>query len=726
MLDADKPIIKSAQDRLGRTMFAKYLARCILDHVNPESLVIGLQGGWGTGKTSLINLILEELRYAASNMFDNEKPIILNFSAWSYSGQQQLIYSFFRRLSSELRRFPYLENSARIIHLLELYVSFFTHQPVPKSLRPKHSWLSRWFNPRLTEQETYGWESGRDLTLIKAELNELLRRQKHKIIIIIDNISRLKADEVDQIFQIVKSMGDYANTVYLLAYDELQVIHVINQVHSSKEGKEFLEKIIQLPFDVPPITKNDLESLLFDRLKYILRHVPEEMWNSHYWANIYYTTLKHFFKNCRDITRYVNTLSFSYPRIKELVNPVDFFALTAIEVFEPKIYYGIRDNKDLFTDLMDNVFLLDKDTLKEEKLRCDEILQQSEKISRDILLQLLLHLFPRLYHIYTPEMSYHHSTAIARKNLRICSPDMFDVYFRLSMPTGQIRSSEMNAILALAADEEGFTQALLRLNQDDRITTFLDLLDGEMLKNIPQKNIAHVINALIDSGDLFPEGETTLLDFNTAMRIHRIVHQILRRFDTTEERFELLQTAIQKATNSLYIIIHEIRAQAEEHNENEDTYLPLEHRDLTHAQLIALQKLAVNKIKFWENIGRLSEHPKLLPLLQAWQAWGHEGECENYVVALVREDRGLLAFLGAALKEPVEQTMTKLEIKPEWKDYIPIIENFIPTSALEPRAKAMFENQAFEQLREKEQLALMIFLDLIKAKTVKIIPKTTV
>src|SRR5690348_10884283 len=140
----------------------------MLDHKEPESFVVGLEGGWGSGKTSVINLILEELNFAASNMLDEEKPIILNFSPWSYSGQNELIYSFFRRLSSALRSVPYLENSDRIIHLLELYVSFFTHKPVPRALRTKRSLLEIiTFSGR---EEVYAWESGRDLTLIKAEL----------------------------------------------------------------------------------------------------------------------------------------------------------------------------------------------------------------------------------------------------------------------------------------------------------------------------------------------------------------------------------------------------------------------------------------------------------------------------------------------------------------------------------------------------------------------------
>ena len=311
MFDADRPITKAKQDRLYRSVFAKYLARCMLDHKDPESLVVGLYGGWGVGKTSVINLVIEELNFAATNVPEDEAPIVLNFSPWSYSGQNQLIYSFFRRLSSVLRSIPNLENGDRIIHLLELYVSFFTHQPVPKSLRTKRSFLDTILFKK--HEEVYAWESGRDLTLIKAELNELLKNQKHKIIIIIDNISRLYDYEIKQIFQIVKSMGDYANTAYLLALDKEIIVHAINQIDGFG-GEETIEKIVQLPFDIPPILQQDLEKLFADRLIEIVATIPEGLWNVEYWAEIYYNSLN-IFENCRDITlcKYLN---FSYSRLR--------------------------------------------------------------------------------------------------------------------------------------------------------------------------------------------------------------------------------------------------------------------------------------------------------------------------------------------------------------------------------------------------------------------------
>lgn len=725
MFDADRPIQTKAQDLLGRSTFAKYLARCILDHTNLESLVIGLYGSWGVGKTSLINLTLEELHSAAANMFDDEKPVILNFSPWSYSGQNQLIYSFFRRLSSEIRRSELLKDKEEIIYRLELYVSFFTRQPIPKPLRPNHHFLTRIFRPKLMTQETYGWESGRDLTQVKLELNELLRNQKYKIIIIIDNISRLDNPEIKQIFQIVKSMGDYANTIYVLAMDKQSVIHAIDTLQGTG-GAEYLEKVIQLPFEIPSISQQDIEIMLIDRLKKVIEVVPEDAWNKDYWADLYYSTLKYFFKNVRDITHYVNTLSFSYVHVKEVVNPVDFFAMTALEVFAPGVYYGIRENKDLFTDLMDEVYTLDSRNMAEDKSRCDEILNRSQKIPKEYIIQLLIRLFPRLRAFYETDIPFYHSDAVARQNFRICAPDIFEVYFRLSMPTGVLPEVELEAILAMVNDKEGFAFALLRLNKDDKILKFLSWLDSKGVVKIPTQYLPNVIYALLDGADAFPVGEDNAVSFDTLNRIHRIIHQLTVRFSNREHSFEAFRDAIKQSVNSIYSLVHELILQGEEHIETSDTFIPVEHRDLTPIQLQTLQKLVVAKIVSWAETNRLVDHVKLIPILTAWKTWGEEADCKRYVTQITQDDKGLLAFLCAALKEPVDQAITKQEKNSHWSDYLVNIEYFISTKSIEPHAILMFESDEFEKLREREQLAILIFLDLINAKTTKIIPKTTV
>ena len=97
MFNADQPITSSAQDILGRKSFAYALADTILSYQDRNSIVIGLFGEWGSGKTSIINLSLERIEEIANKK--NDKPIVLKFNPWNFSEQNQLISQFFKLLS---------------------------------------------------------------------------------------------------------------------------------------------------------------------------------------------------------------------------------------------------------------------------------------------------------------------------------------------------------------------------------------------------------------------------------------------------------------------------------------------------------------------------------------------------------------------------------------------------------------------------------------------------
>ena len=188
----------------------------------------------------------------------------------------------------------------------------------------------------------------------------------------------------------------------------------------------------------------------------------------------------------------------------------------------------------------------------------------------------------------------------------------------------------------------------------------------------------------------------------------------------------VLQSAIANSNKSIYTIVDELQEQGREHLEEEDTFIPLELRDLAPNQLGSLRKLAAACIEEWARSGRLAEHPRLLPILYAWLEWGDPAHCKQFVEQLTSSDRGLIAFLTRSLDKAISQAMTSYEKNPLWEQYLDDISVFIAAKMLEAHAKTLFEDNYFEKLREREQLALMIFLDLIKAQTNKTIPKTTV
>lgn len=88
-------------DRLGYAPFAKNLAEtfCKISSLN-EGLVFALFAPWGSGKTTCLNFF----KYYIQEKPENERPIVIRFNPWWYSGQGDLLSQFFRELLAVLGR----------------------------------------------------------------------------------------------------------------------------------------------------------------------------------------------------------------------------------------------------------------------------------------------------------------------------------------------------------------------------------------------------------------------------------------------------------------------------------------------------------------------------------------------------------------------------------------------------------------------------------------------
>ena len=91
MISPDLPITKSEEDALNRSNFAKNLAQAVIQCTFPTSFSIGLYGKWGSGKTSLLNMVIEEIENI------EESTIILRFNPWLCSDPKQLVIQFFKQ-----------------------------------------------------------------------------------------------------------------------------------------------------------------------------------------------------------------------------------------------------------------------------------------------------------------------------------------------------------------------------------------------------------------------------------------------------------------------------------------------------------------------------------------------------------------------------------------------------------------------------------------------------
>ncbi|KUK14971.1 MAG: KAP P-loop domain protein [Petrotoga mobilis] len=709
MFKTDQPIESSEDDRLGRASFAQALGEAILSYKEKDSIVIGLFGAWGSGKTSIINMALEHIKSNPKLNSDYEKPIIVRFNPWNYSDQNQLITQFFKQLSVVLRGPDYSRAAKEVRKKLETYAKILEPFAVIPTVGPIARILSKTFKSAGSAIESWGNLKANDLNTIKTQINELLVKQNHKIIVVIDDIDRLNNTEIRQMFQLVKSLGDFKNTIYLLAFDKNVVINALKKVQEGS-GSEYLEKVVQIPFEVPLISKDEVEHLLKREIKELVNGVPKDRYDQEYWWDIYHSGFKDFFRNIRDVTRYLNTLRFSFELIKDEVNVADFLAITAIQVFVPEVYYGIRDNKDLFTGVYYYYGSLNVGKEQAKKL-CDDIISSVKDLPSEVLKTFLIKLFPKLEAIYGNNSYDKDLLRDWRKDCRICSPDKFDIFFRLSLPQWEIPQGEIEAILSLGNNSESFAEALLNL-EDRRLSRFLELLEDYARSDayIPKENIEPIITVLIDIGDLLPEGDLILS--STYAKLHRLFYKLIHRYESYDERFNIFKRAIEKSTKSLYTIVHEISLQKKPFGKyrSEGASVSKDEPTVKLEQFEELKKLACNKLESWAEDGKLAKHKYLAYILLELREWKQEGEVDKLVNDMIKIDEGLVDFITSFLTRVSPHNSSDSQEKRHWR-IDGSIENFVDLKEIEPRIRKILTSPDFAQLDNQKKLAIETFLN---------------
>jgi predicted KAP-like P-loop ATPase len=106
MFRPDQPIKSNKDDKLNRSAFAQSLGEAIISYKDEDSIVIGLFGTWGSGKTSIINLVLEHIALISkdnSSSSSSDKPIVIKFNPWNYSDQDQLVYKLYNLTDKEIK-----------------------------------------------------------------------------------------------------------------------------------------------------------------------------------------------------------------------------------------------------------------------------------------------------------------------------------------------------------------------------------------------------------------------------------------------------------------------------------------------------------------------------------------------------------------------------------------------------------------------------------------------
>lgn len=274
----DRAIEKSGDDALDRAPFVESLIRAVV-HTDRDlhgkvvgrcstGFVVGLTGEWGLGKSSVLNLVKEQLD-------SYEHVAVAAINPWLFNNRDDLLKGYFNALRDALGKT--LKERARDVQTqLEKYKGAIgvggTVAAAAIDLHGGSGVASSFWKQKgkpIVDKITKAVDQSPDQE--RKILETKLKAAKIAVVVLIDELDRVEDDEVRAVAQLVKAVGDIKGISYLVAYDPKRVAQALGRGSDAAErqtsGEAYLEKIVQFAVPLRPLFEEDARALLSAALR---------------------------------------------------------------------------------------------------------------------------------------------------------------------------------------------------------------------------------------------------------------------------------------------------------------------------------------------------------------------------------------------------------------------------------------------------------------------------
>lgn len=515
----DAPIKSSAEDYLGRASVAHDVAASIRELDASEGIVVGILGPWGHGKSSFINLMREQ--------FKIDPPLtVVDFNPWIFSGSNQLVNFFLTEIGAELK----IRNKNRFGQVADWLAQYAGILKPATQIIPLAgaSVAGEVFTATLSGLANTT-NVDRSANKIREEIANKLADLSEPIVVVVDDIDRLTTPEIRDMFKLVRLTASFPNVIYVLAFDRARVEQALSE--DGIPGRAYLEKIIQLSFDVPQAPRKLLRSQVSKELDRILAPIERVTLDDSRWLYVYFEVIDPLLSNMRDVTRLAIS---ARPTIKSLgsqVDLVDLLAMEALRVFRPELFWRLSQLRDVLTGARG--FAESRDEVAPKKI--DDLLAMFSD-DDTLIRSLFRHVFPVAQQYIDNSSNGHDSVSAWRTKNRMAHADFLSLYIERFM------SDELTAF-------RSSEQAFEYLNDAADLKNYLTGLEPESLESVieclasyeEKFTIEMIVPAsvtLLNLIDSVPERKYRgMFDFGSRdVNVSRVVVRLLRCTEDEAER----------------------------------------------------------------------------------------------------------------------------------------------------------------------------------------------
>ncbi len=626
---ADEPISKPDHDRLGRTIFAQALAKALISRTR-DPMVIALQGTWGSGKTSLLNMTVASLEEQAGS---SQTTVIFPFNPWNFASQADLVRMFFSELAKTLdtpdvsKRISWAHDLAtKLDDYAEALSPLIALAPIPGAVvQGVRAGIKAAKKASETPQPT--------IPQLRAEIDRQLGDWDGRLVILLDDIDRLTAPEIRQVFQLVKLTADFPNTTYLLAFDPCVVTEALRH-ETAWPSEDYLEKIVQVPLQVPAIEPERIRSFLLDGISRLVGH-QDRLWDERYFWSVYLGGFEELFHTIRDVKRFLSSVGMSVGLMGEDLSIVDLLGVEALRIRAPQVYVALRANRSLLLDTR-----LDRNQQAHQQHEFTELVSLAPPEDLPAVAKLLKQVFPGLVRIDTNSDVSAQLPSWQRQG-RIAAPENFDAFFLMSPRASDVQQREVEAFIRALPTPDKADEMLRDFYRRGLLNGFLNRLT-DRANEIPEPGrevalrliLIAISNLDVDfSAPFSPEG-------TAALRAVNFCQQILREYGTREDREKLLDRVL--ASVPLDSALKTISYVAPDENA-----LPINEL-LDESSIERLRAPLMKRIEQLSKDRRLILEKRLLVVLGHWFS-GDPDAAREWARKSTTTDEALVALLRATV-----------------------------------------------------------------------------
>lgn len=704
-LDSDRALESEAEDQFGFAGIAKRLAPSIIEASKGDGMVIGLEGRWGSGKTSLLNFLRAELDTA-----QQKRIYTITIAPWLNGDTSPLVTSLLEPmvgiLEKQEEQMTEGDSKKRIVDKkkIEDFGKLLKNYG-PKTARRAASVanFAGYFVPgsqavgkALTEAASMTEQfipSGETPSELKCKITNKIKELNVGFVVILDDLDRLEPEQAVEVVRLVRSVADFPRVAYLMCYDREILAQALKTGLKVEDGDLFLQKIVQLTFNIPLPEPFDLRNHFRNASESIYENVmgtkPEGKVLNELRSAV--DREGNGLSTPREVKLALNSIRFVFPQVKDDVYFPDLCRLHLIKTTNYKLYQWLESYLSERSVLVTGDATIPKDEKVKMGNQLLALLPASDYDSVNSIWN-LKRFIPGVVEsdddekrVFREVSATEVSETISLK--RLGSPLHYRFYFALTGPKTVMPDEEFNCLLELA--RSNVPLLITRLSEEAKkrrssgktwLEHVLDRLDKERISSLDEEQLSGVIKALSGMMDvaIAEDNEHRVFALPLDGIANKVVRDCLSKLKelNSEKQAETIRIIASEGEAINWLVGKFFRSQLFLHGIVGDDAVSPDEWEISQECLdeaISILQLRINKQATRELIPKL---PDITSFLYGWLNMSEKQQVVDWVKAYIIQDEGFIHILnslrGWAMSDIVYYPLSKdtVELFLDWEETI--------------------------------------------------------